>query len=682
MNLINRPVRTVCAAAALALAAAMTGVLSSAAAAAPSQALPFAIIKASLPATTDKPAGAYASSRMSIEVALAPRDEAALNSQLSAMYVPGSSGYHHWLAKGQFDSLYAPTGTERAAVTRYLRSAGLTVKPSISPFLISATGSSGQIESAFRTTLSNYVDPKGIRYFANSSPVRLPATLASGVLGVIGLSNTARERPMLARSPDIARLTTKPDGSTSCESPYPTAAEVFDLFVNGASIAYGYGGGPGCNGLTPSQTNSLYGAPNAGPAGKGAGVSAAVFELSAYQHSDISTWAHTFYGPSYSPRLADINVDGGPLNPVCPAGDTCPPDINYYAGDDEVDTDIEMSLAIAPDASSVLVYNAPNDYTGQTSLDEYTKIAEDDAASTVSSSWGVCENDLTAGYVQAENVVFEQMALQGQSMFASAGDTGAFGCIRSDGTTIVNVLDPAAQPWVTSVGGTSFESDNPGTNPLPAYPQGVETVWNSLNLCNSQGPDAANDYQGGYFWCAVTGAGGGGSSQWWGRPLYQYGPGITNPYTTYGNGTTHCALASIGTPCREMPDISADADLFTGYAVYCTGNASTPYSVCASLTSSRVPPGWIYASGTSSSSPLWAAIFADRDSFSGQRTGNANPLLYLLYNIAPNRYFHDIGTFSNGPLTPDTNGLFPTVPGYDLATGIGTPKMAAIITGS
>jgi subtilase family serine protease len=683
MNLIRRPVRAVCVAALGLATLAMAGALGSAAVAAPSQASPFTIIKDSLPATTDKPAGTYTSSSMSIEVALSPRDEAALNSQLSAVYNPASREYHHWLAKGRFDSLYAPSGAERAAVTSYLHSAGLSVGASGSPFLIRASGSSRQIEAAFRTTLSDYVDPKGIRYFSNSAPVQLPATLASGVLGVIGLTNTARERPMLTPSSTLGRLGAKSAGSSqNCESPYPTPAEAFDFFVNGSPISYGYGGAPGCNGLTPSQTNSTYGAPNAGPAGKGSGVSVAVFELSAYQHSDIDTWAHTFYGPGYSPPLVDINVDGGPLHPVCPAGDTCPPDINYYAGDDEVDTDIEMSLAIAPDVSNVLVYNAPNDYTGQTSLDEYTKIADDDAASTVSSSWGVCENDLTAGYVQTENVIFEQMALQGQSMFGSAGDTGAFGCIRSDGTTIVNVTDPAAQPWVTSVGGTSFESDNPGANPLPAYPQGVETVWNSLTLCNSQGPDAGNDYQGGFFWCAVTGAGGGGSSQWWGRPLYQYGPGVTNPYTTYGNGTTQCALAVIGTPCREMPDISADADIFTGYGVYCTGNASTPYSVCATLTSDRTPPGWIYASGTSASSPLWAAIFADRDSYTKQRTGNANPLLYLLYNLDPSRYFNDIGSFSNGPLTPATNGLFPTVPGYDLATGIGTPKMAAIITGS
>ena len=61
-----------------------------------------------------------------------------------------------------------------------------------------------------------------------------------------------------------------------------------------------------------------------------------------------------------------------------------------------------------------------------------------------------------------------------------------------------------------------------------------------------------------------TGAGGGGNSQFWGRPIYQFGPGITNPYTTHGNGTTQCALAEKGTPCREVPDISANADAVHG----------------------------------------------------------------------------------------------------------------------
>ena len=79
------------------------------------------------------------------------------------------------------------------------------------------------------------------------------------------------------------------------------------------------------------------------------------------------------------------------------------------------------------------MYNAPNDETGQTELDEYATIANQDVADSVSSSWAMCEPDAGLGYAEAENLLFEQMAAQGQSMFASSGDTGAFECIR-DGT--------------------------------------------------------------------------------------------------------------------------------------------------------------------------------------------------------------------------------------------------------
>ena len=181
----------------------------------------------------------------------------------------------------------------------------------------------------------------------------------------------------------------------SCEAPYPTTAQLFAAVNFGTSFPFGYGGGPGCNGLTPSHDNSIYGAPNLGRLGKGIGVNIAVFELSAYQHSDIATWAQTFYGAAYTPPLVDITVDGGPLSPICPATDTCPPDFNGYAGDIEVDADIETQLAMAPDVRHLIVYNAPNDFTGQTELDEYTRIANDNLADVISSSWSVCENDVS-----------------------------------------------------------------------------------------------------------------------------------------------------------------------------------------------------------------------------------------------------------------------------------------------
>jgi kumamolisin len=653
----------------------LAGTLSpSTASAAPSSVPRFVAVGNSVPVTTDRNVGAYTSSRMAIEVALAPRHAAALRGELRGLYARGGLQYHKWLRRGQFDARFAPTGAERAALGRYLRGAGLKVARSDSPFLIRAYGSSRRIQAAFRTSLRDYMDPHGIRYFANDRAVRLPRAVASDVVGVIGLTNTVREQSFPVRPFHAAHAAKGAERfKSSCEHPYPTAAQLYNAVNKGASLPFGYGGGPGCNGLTPAQVNSIYGAPHVGPRGQGAGVTSAVFELSAYQPSDINTWARTFYGSHYTAPLSNVTVDGGPLHPRCPAGDTCPAQYNGYSGDIEVDADIEMTLDIAPAVRHLIVYNAPNDETGQTTLDEYTAIADADQAATISSSWGVCENDVTSAYVQAENEIFEQMAMQGQSMFSSAGDTGAFDCIRSDGTTITDTGDPATQPWVTSVGGTSLENDNPGSTTNPAYPAGVESVWNVDNLCNTSSDEGGHA---GTFWCATTGAGGGGSSQWWGRPFYQFGPGVNNAYTTYGNGSTHCALAQQGTACREVPDVSADADEYTPYAEYCTANAHTPYSACT-FSSGQTPAGWFGIGGTSLSSPLWAAIIADRDSFQGARTGNINPLVYLALFLEPHVYFHDITGIGQ---TTTNNGLFPTTPGYDEATGAGTPRMAAIIT--
>jgi subtilase family serine protease len=82
------------------------------------------------------------------------------------------------------------------------------------------------------------------------------------------------------------------------------------------------------------------------------------------------------------------------------------------------------------------------------------------------------------------------------------------------------------------------------------------------------------------------------------------------------------------------------------------------------------------------STPLWAAMTADRDSYTGWRTGNINPLVYTLFNLAPAFYFHDITGIGPAQKAAKNNGLFPTTPGYDLATGIGAPQMTALITRS
>jgi kumamolisin len=666
--------------------------LGSAMAAGPAQSM------AKLPGSYQAPdatnTGQLSTAQMSVDVVLQPSNQNALSSLLTDLYTPGSGEYQDWLSAGQFNADFAPSQASQNAVTAYLENQGLTVQATVTPFLVRAVGTSAQIDAAFDTTVDNYRSAMGEKFFANNSPVSVPSDLASSIIGVVGLTNTVRlqsDTQVTAANPDTSAENGNGNGhggngEPSCEIPYPkTLSELEAIPANGPFN--GYGGGPGCSGLTPSQTNSVYNAPHAGSRGAGAGATVAVFELSAYNQSDINTWAKTFYGASYHPRLDNINVDGGPLAPntkQCPTGDTC---YYGYGGDIEVEADIEQDLTVAPDANSFLVYNAPNDQTGQTELDEYATIAKQDVADSISSSWGECEPDSGLDYAEAENILFEQMAAQGQSMFSSAGDTGAFDCLR-DGTfsdwPALEVDDPASQPWVTSVGGTSFESFDPGTNPTPSYPNGVEAVWNTLDVCS--GNDSSTATSTGIVNCDDYGAGGGGHSIFWSMPRYQRGPGVVSAYTV--SGPSNCALAAAGQDCREVPDISANADPLTGYAEYCTGssyvspNPTGPdyTSACYGMTPTPGAPGWFHIGGTSLSAPLWAAVFADRDAFHGYRSGNANYVLYSLFDN-PSTSAADFHDLSGAGQTSNNNGFYPVTPGYNEATGIGTPNFSGLITG-
>jgi hypothetical protein len=63
------------------------------------------------------------------------------------------------------------------------------------------------------------------------------------------------------------------------------------------------------------------------------------------------------------------------------------------------------------------------------------------------------------------------------------------------------------------------------------------------------------------------------------------------------------------------------------------------------------------------------------------RTRQVRVAVYRLLRTHLKRYFNDITGIGPRQRAATGNGMFPTTPGYDLATGIGTPKMAALITG-
>ncbi len=92
----------------------------------------------------------------------------------------------------------------------------------------------------------------------------------------------------------------------------------------------------------------------------------------------------------------------------------------------------------------------------------------------LSTSWGICEPEISPAQQAAETTLFEQAAAQGQTVVAASGDSGSSDCYNpedGDDDTGLSVDDPADQPDVTGVGGTSLSTFSPGAP--------VESVWNS-----------------------------------------------------------------------------------------------------------------------------------------------------------------------------------------------------------
>ena len=194
----------------------------------------------------------------------------------------------------------------------------------------------------------------------------------------------------------------------------------------------------------------------------------------------------------------------------------------------------------------------------------------------------------------------------------------------------LNVQDPASQPFVTSVGGTSLLSIGPAPK---------EAVWDETLPGNG---------------ASSGGGGSGGISENWAMPHYQFGPGVI---TKLSSGAP-CGLKS--GDCREVPDVSASADPYHGYVVFFQNQ-------------------WQGGNGgTSAAAPLWAAMTAliDVDQAKLRPVGFLNPVLYQI-EAGTKHVLNDV-TVGNNDMTTTNGGRYPATKGYDMATGLGTPDALAI----
>jgi Pro-kumamolisin, activation domain/Fibronectin type III domain/IPT/TIG domain len=574
-----------------------------------------------LPAGARTLGAVSASKSISGAVALSPRDPAALQRAAAAVSNPRSKSFHSYIAKGSFAAMYGPTTATINAVKATLAASHLSVTSvSSNGLLVRFKGSVGSAESAFRTNIANVRLASGRTGTETTSAVSFPSSIASQVVSVVGLNTLGAQQTHVLRPTHPA--TVKPTLHTFV---HPSGSASPCAAATGAATEFG--------GLTDDQIAHAYGADGLYSAGDfGAGQTVAIYELEPFALSDIQSFDTCYFGATKAASMiANVSshvVDGGP---------------GTGPGSGESALDIENVSAVAPGAH-IEVYLAPNGVAGP--LDLYNQIVQDDSAKVVSTSWGECElttQTAEPGYLNVENELFEQAALQGQSVFASSGDSGSDDCAEDASNPVaprLSVDDPGSQPFVTSVGGTTItnDSDTP-----------TEHTWNDGNM---------------------FGGAGGGVSQIWGAPSWQQpflDTAAAAAGVTSGDLTACQNSPSDASMCRQVPDVSAQADEFT--------SAITIFVSAFG--------GWTTIGGTSSSAPLWAAMTADINASSGCTAsggvGFASPSLYAVAAI-PADYaasFNDLktGDGNNDVYDLHSGTTYATHTGYDMASGLGTPQL-------
>jgi len=207
------------------------------------------------------------------------------------------------------------------------------------------------------------------------------------------------------------------------------------------------------------------------------------------------------------------------------------------------------------------------------------------------------------------------------SLFTTpAGHTGVtYVASSGDSGAWYGPMYPSVSPNVLSVGGTSLTLNSNGS-------YSSETGWSG-----STGGFSGTDMNFWYYEAA---------------PSYQV-----------------AAQASVGLNygVRTTPDVSFNADPNTGVAVY----DSVSYSGQS---------GWFEVGGTSAAAPAWAGLVAITDqglATGGKGTLTSTQTLTDLYSL-PSSDFNDITSGFNG---------YSATPGYDLVTGLGTPKANLLVAG-
>ncbi|HEX4482145.1 MAG TPA: S53 family peptidase [Solirubrobacteraceae bacterium] len=296
---------------------------------------------------------------------------------------------------------------------------------------------------------------------------------------------------------------------------------------------------------------------------------------------------------------------------------------------EEIATDVEVAHGVCPSCRILLVEASTN--------------KNEDLYAAVQTAGALGANEISNSYGGEEQPTdYSAFNQPGVVITASAGDEGYLGWLTGELAEAAEY--PASSPHVVAVGGTRLK-----LNAKTGAREG-ETVWND-------GGKNSNSYEG-------HGASGGGCSANFAAAIWQ---------------RSLSDFSSVGCEGRRaVSDVSADADPYTGVAVY----DSTEY---------KHSKGWAMIGGTSVASPIIASIFA----LAGGAHGVAYPAQTLYENeLDDPASLHDVEVGSNGECDKHVNesngeakctpeeeahtcleqAICLARPGYDGPSGVGTPN--------
>ena len=593
-------------------------------------------------------------------VQMAPRDAAGLKQFAQEVNDPSSASYHHYLTAQQYAATYGPTPGSVTTVESLLKTAGLSVDSvTAQGSYLAVHGPATAVGALFGTSFGTF-KVGGLTLRSPLSTPIIPAALRGLVANVAGLAQSAPLRPthITESKPDAGAVFLN---AQPCSAYYGEKTATDAPSYDGASQPYS-----AC-GYTGQTLRKAYGLDATGLTGKGATIGIVDAYASPTILQDADTYATKHGEQPFAAGQFTENVPVGVQQiPEDPTGAGLI-DPDGWAGEETLD--VEAAHSMAPQAN--VIYQTGVTPYGPMLYLALAALVEQGKAQIISDSFGTTDDSPLPTDQLLFDQITDQAAAQGITIAFSSGDDGDETDPSADGERTADF--PATSDGVVAVGGTTLAVDASGDRQW-------ETYWGTrkyLETADRSGWDMSTYTYGG--------AGGGGVSTTYAEPTWQQGV-VPVDETTFVNSTAG----------RVVPDLSLVADPTTGFLMGQTQafpDGSTKYSEY------RI-------GGTSLACPLFAGMLALAVEKNGGGLGLVTPTLYDAAKAS------GIGTLFNDPQSVPTLGSTTTLaniradytdtsdpttpvidslrtlgnlatlhaqPGFDDSTGLGTPKIAAVI---